>query len=259
MGFVLLWSLLALLPAIAPVARRSSFLADRYAYFVLPAVGLLVCDLLTRLSGRSFGGNRRRLQQIATIATVAVIVCLGTITYHNASRWRSETMLWKSSVQIDPDDPIARFNLASAYHRIALINPAIEQYRATLALDSDYLLARYNLSTLLFHQGTPSGRTEARDLLEGAIRIDPRFHQARVTLAALDIEDGRLREAEDQLREALAIDPGSAPAWLEWGHIHAIRGRPREAIQAYEKALELKPGDEIIRRARDALRTKIGE
>src|SRR5712692_9511101 len=57
-------------------------------------------------------------------------------------------------------------------------------------------------------------RTEALKALEEAVQYDPDNAMLRVTLATLDVRDGRLQEAHTQVDAAINTEPGSSSALL---------------------------------------------
>lgn len=73
-------------------------------------------------------------------------------------------------------------------------------------------------------------------------QIDPRS-TALVGQADGARQAGRLSEAEDLLETALAVDPRNRGAFVALGRVAQAQGLPGKAIRFYREALSLKPDD----------------
>ncbi|MBI4616849.1 MAG: hypothetical protein HY720_24765 [Planctomycetes bacterium] len=248
LAFALLLALVSLAPALAPLARRSAYIADRYAYAATLGMALAGAVLLRRASGG------RPALGLALAAVPAVL--LGTLTYQRASVWSSEVLLWRDAAARDPNDPIARLNLGLVYQRLGLGKPAEGEFLACLDLDPENVKASHGLAVELLRRDDPD-ITRARRLLESALATDPRFHQAHATLAGLLLSEGNLPDAKRHIDMALSLDRSAAESWLELGNYHLLAGNPEAALAAYDEASRLAPGRREIARARAAAMERI--
>ncbi len=176
------------------------------------------------------------------------------------------------ALDIDPDSPIARFNLAEVMRRQGRFAAAVEQYRRTLALDSNYAKAHLGLGLINRQQGRPamesfrralqsdrllaeahlglgreslergSAAEAARHFLQ-ALRVDPDSAEAHLNLGLAQARQGLQEEALAAFRQAAALDPASAEAHYNLGVALARKGRIQEALQFFRQAVRLKPED----------------
>ena len=84
-------------------------------------------------------------------------------------------------------------------------------------------------------------RSEARQLLEQALTIQPEFAGALLVQARLEAEDMKLDDSARLIERALASAPNSIEAFLLKGDLGRMRADEAGAIAAYQKVLELNP------------------
>lgn len=176
------------------------------------------------------------------------------------------------ALDMDPDSPIARFNLAEVLRRQGQFAAAVEQYRRTLAVDPNYAKAHLGLGLVNRQQGRPAmesfrralqsdpllaeallglGRealerrppAEAAGHFLQALRVDPDSAEANLNLGLTQARRGLQSEALAAFRQAAALDPASPEAHYNLGVALARRGRIREALEAFRQAVRLKPED----------------
>jgi Flp pilus assembly protein TadD len=134
--------------------------------------------------------------------------------------------------------PALLFNLGVVMENKGLVDAAMENYRACLALDPRHPRAHYNLGRLLHRQGR---FTEAEAEHRLATELDPSFVMSWVGLGEALRAEGKNDEACRVLERAKEIDPSSAYAWNGLGAALASTGRNGEAEAAFRKAIDLEP------------------
>ena len=241
LAFGLPWVLVSMGPVLAPIPRRSAYLADRYGYPATIAVALL---LATAWSASS------RRPSVRWLLALPVLLALGAISHQRARLWRSEVQLWRDAVDEDPRAPVSRLNLAAAYFDLGFPEQAEAEYQACLDLEPDYVKALRGLAMIRTIQRKGD---EARALLERAVEIDPLFVDARADLAGVLIDANELEDARREIQAGLAIEPEDPALWYYLGLLLDRERRPADARGALDRALELAPGDPRIARAREAL------
>lgn len=176
------------------------------------------------------------------------------------------------ALDIDPDSPVARFNLGEVMRRQGQYAAAFEQYRRTLATDPSYAKAHLGLGLVDRQQGRPAmesfrralqsdpllseahlglGRetlerqrpAEAAGHFLQAIRVDPDSVEGHLNLGLAQARQGLHKEALAAFRQAAALDPASPEAQYNLGVALARQGRTQEALQAFREAVRLRPAD----------------
>jgi predicted O-linked N-acetylglucosamine transferase (SPINDLY family) len=82
---------------------------------------------------------------------------------------------------------------------------------------------------------------EAQQLLERAIAIDPRAHEAQSNLAAVYFALQKLDAARACQEKAIALKPNFTPALVGLGNTLLQMNLPAQAIEVYDRAVKLKP------------------
>ena len=135
--------------------------------------------------------------------------------------------------------PQLLFNLALVLENQGRFHEAMENYRACVALDPGYYVARTNLARLLLEAGRAGdAEREYRRVLE----VEPRHVRSLIGLGESLRSLHRAGEAEQAYVSATEIDPGSAAAWNGLGVLRTQLGRAADAEPAFRRADELNPG-----------------
>ena len=101
--------------------------------------------------------------------------------------------------------------------------------------------------------------TGGRQYLEEALKLDPNFAPAALSLAALDIQAGRKADAKRRYEEVISRTPNSVPAMLGLAQL-ALEERDTKAAQSWlDKAAEADPKDLRARIAKIDLLLAAGE
>lgn len=159
---------LPLLPVLDLAALPAGdYVHQRYLYLPLAGFALLLAILAVQI------GDRIHLSAKAmSAAALCLAVCLGILTFHEASFWRNDETLYRRALDTDPANVIFRTNLASYF---------------------------------IDHQRIPEAMTE----LHTAISQSPRHRPAWVNLAIGYELQGDLPRARDawSTAESIAPDP----------------------------------------------------
>ncbi|MEM8882434.1 MAG: tetratricopeptide repeat protein [Planctomycetota bacterium] len=135
------------------------------------------------------------------------------------------------------DTPEGAFNRATLAQREGRHAEAEELYRASLAVDANFLPARFNLGQLLAALGRPD---DAAAQFRAVLDFEPGNGQAHYALGLLEAERGRPAEAIAHLQAAAADVPR---ALYNLGLLHQQARRPKEALAALREAHRRLPGD----------------
>lgn len=140
------------------------------------------------------------------------------------------------ALDIDPDSPVARFNLAEVMRRQGQFAAAVEQYRRTLAVDPNYAKAHLGLGLANRQQGRP-----AMESFRRALQSDSLLAEAHLGLGRESLDRRRAAQAAGHFLQSLRIDPDSAEANLNLGLAQARRGLQAEALAAFRHSATLDP------------------
>ena len=238
-----------------------SYVADHFQY--LASMGIIA------LVAAAF---RNSNSEIRNFTAIAVICILGVLTWRQSRNYRSEQILYETTLQKNPDSWMAHNNLgkvlfargqsaeamkhyeraveimptdAEAYNNMGIVladagrlPEAIAQYEKALEIERDRPEVLNNEGTVFVRSGRLS---EAISRYEEALRLEPDYFIAEDNLgAALDAAD-RLREAVAHYERALQFNPDFPEAENHLGNALRRLGKIPEAGAHYERALRLKP------------------
>ena len=142
------------------------------------------------------------------------------------------------SVQLDPQDAKAHYNLGIIQQELGKLKEAEESYRQTIKIKPNLAQAHYNLGVIMKELGKLE---EAEESYRQTIKIKPNLAQAHNNLGAIMKELGRLEEAEGCYRQAIKLKPDLAQAHNNLGVIKKELGRLEEAFSAFVQAINLNP------------------
>jgi len=195
---------------------RYSFVADHFQYLASIGPIALAAGGATAVVARASVGTRGRA--IGRLAATAVVAILATLTWRQAEIYRSPELLWRDTLQKNPDS----------------------------------WMAHQNLGKLLGDEGR---RDEAGEHFRRALALHPDFMEALYGLGNIAAAEGRYDEAADYYERGLAIDPLFPPLHNNLASVYAYQGKVAQAIAHYERALELLPDYPEARRNLNAVRS----
>jgi tetratricopeptide (TPR) repeat protein len=147
---------------------------------------------------------------------------------------------YRRSAEIRSDYAPAHNNMGTALRAQGRIEDAVAAYQRALDTMPDYADAHYNLANALLDQDRPLEAAHhlriARQLLPGSAGVHNNLGKALA-------EQGQFEEAALELRQAVALEPDSAKAHRNLGNVLASRGDPNEALTHLKRAFEIDPSD----------------
>ena len=118
------------------------------------------------------------------------------------------------------------------------LDKAEAAFKQALELAPDDPVVRYNLAQVYLSQGKLD---EALDMLAQGVALDPSSAQLQLLYGKVLAVKGRLDEAEAALDEAVKLAPLSAGSWVSLGQVRYMQKDYGAAIEALNKAVELDP------------------
>lgn len=217
---------------------RYSFVGDHFQY--LASMG----PLSLAAAGISIATGRvgARLRWAAQAAVSLLLVVLGVISWRQCSIYRSDEILWTTTVRLNPESWIAQNNLAVLLSRQPGAEAeAIRHFEESLRIRPRNALGHYNLAKLLAQ--IPGRQADAIRHFEESLQLDPNHGWAHLNFGALlATTPGRQPEALSHYEEALRLMPDSAEAHYNLAvELAKIPGRKSDAIDHYREALGLRP------------------
>jgi spermidine synthase len=148
---------------------------------------------------------------------------------------------FQKAVQIDPENPMAHFGLASALYKLGRYADGVKHNRMSLELQSEPPpMVHNNLAVALQGQGKFD---EAIEHYQKALEIDPYFADSIFNLGRLFLQQMRLDDAAGCFLKFLEIRPDFAAAHYELANTLSAQKKYDDAIQHYKKALKVEPGN----------------
>lgn len=152
--------------------------------------------------------------------------------------------LARRTLENDPNDFEAHYNLASMLQAKGSLHEAIRHYELAVKLRPEHAVANNALGAALLAAGEPSA---AVGPLAVAVQRRPDYFDAHYNLALALHVNGDLIGTIEQLKEAIRISPADASAHANLGAVLAEMGRTGEAQKELLRALEIDPQHELAR------------
>ena len=142
----------------------------------------------------------------------------------------------QKSVQLDPEDSEAHYNLGIILTALGRLKEAETSYRKAITLKDNYAEAHNNLGIILKTLGRLN---EAEKSYKKAITLKDNYAEAHFNLGNLQKVLERLNEAKSSYRKAITLKDNYAEAHNNLGVLLQDLGRLEEAIICYDNAIEL--------------------
>jgi len=141
----------------------------------------------------------------------------------------------KDYLELEPEDPNAWHNLASAYRMIGEYNEAISCYRKALEIKPDTSDAWFSMGSAYREK---KDYDEAIRCYRKALEIEPEMRQAWGNMGNTYREKSEHEEAIRCYRKVLEIKPDDHFAWHNLGIAYFAEGNYDEAIASHTNALQ---------------------
>ena len=202
-----LWFIGTLVPVIGLVQVGAQSIADRYTYFPLIGIFIMIAwGVPELLKGLRIG------PRVLGAASMLVIVVLAGITWRQLGFWKTHETLFRHAISVTTNNCVAHANLAEALLLKGELEEASVHLEETLRLCPRDEQAWYNLGVLQKNRGE---LPEAEYALREALRLKPGYTDAWSNLGAVYLASGRFPEAIDALLEAARLAPGDASSPIQ--------------------------------------------
>lgn len=147
---------------------------------------------------------------------------------------------YKKSLEYVADFPTGRFNLGNYYAMTKEIARAEENYREALAIDPLFFPAKVHLALIHYQQGKLD---QAEILLADLVKNHPEVQDGYYYLAILYGEQKRYSEAIGLLEKAIAMKGTNTRLYYNLGLIYQLTGQDEKCVSALKKGHNAYPCD----------------
>ncbi len=218
-------------------------------YTYIPSLGFLIC-----LVWGVFDVTARCRRQSIILAALfgTAVVCCSGLTLRQIGWWKDGETLFRHALTVTGGNYMAHLNLGSALQQKGKSpDEAMAHFREALKLRPNSFAARMNLAIMLDQAGKLD---EAARQYRQALRLSPGEVELRFNLGVVLYKLRRFTEALQQFKLVLTRKPNYSEAHQNLGAIFYLQGHLDEAISEYEEALRLKPSNAAAKDALDHLR-----
>lgn len=229
-----LFFLIALGPAFGIVRFTHAMAADRFVYFPMIGLLLLLGAGLAALAGRS------AVHRGAISATAGLLLILLTAgwTRSQVRTWQDSVTLWQHALKYEPDSVLVQTNLGLAHLSRHDFEQAAVHYRIGVRLEPDNPLHQMKYADAL--RGC-NRIDESIDHYRRASELEPEATLALYNLGTLLAQQGKLPEAITCLERCAELDPTQFMIWFNLATAYLVDNQPTRAANGFEKAVELNP------------------
>ena len=181
------------------------------------------------------------LRRAVPVLLAAVALLYGVRTIRRNRDWRTEEVLFRRTLEEQPDAQLIRTDLGVVYWERGDEVSAEREWTAALGPGHPYAPTLNNLGLIRSHQ---KRYAEAIALFQQAMALRPKYMDPYKNLANTYAEMGRIEDADREFRQAVALDPLSSDARNTYGHFLLDRGRTAEAEEQFRLSAEADPNAE---------------
>jgi tetratricopeptide (TPR) repeat protein len=277
-----LWYLGTLVPVIGLVQVGSQVRADRYTYFPLIGIFLLLVWGLADLA------QRWRCERHLSVIGGMILIACAAGTYKQVHYWRNSTTVWAHTLAVAEESAQAHNSLGIALDQSGNVEDAVPHYLDAIRLEPYGItgaMAQYNLGLAMATRGQlntaighyeacllslypPQGEVAVRvyreclnslgvayakaDNLTDAIRMytmavefAPEMATPHCNLGLALARQGDFVQAEKHFSEAVRLNPEYSKAHFSLAEVLVEEGRLSDAIASFRRAAQLQPDNQV--------------
>jgi len=214
-AFGSVWLVLFLMPSlIRPNFAISTDFLEHRVY--IPAVGFGIIFMETGIMKRYTLRDLRVL-----ILSALVIIVFAAASFKHSENFRDRMSFWKSAVSTSPHSSFAHMALGAAYHSAGSYDRAEEEYKSSLLLDPLEPLSLCNLGDVYLKKGCLD---KALIELKKAVSVSPLNGDAYTVLGTVYYKMGEKGMAVGSWERALRINPDNVYAMKNLAIFHYENG-----------------------------------
>jgi len=228
-----LWFLGTLVPVIGLVQVGDQAMADRYTYFPLIGIFLVVTFLFKDAIIR-FQISKA---MVVGIAVVVLGACLVQTTLQ-LRHWRSSDALFTHALAVTKDNALAHLNLGEALQEQQRLAEALVEYNEVIKLSPARREAYNNIARIYIDEGQPEA---ALEYSRTALKLNPYSPSLHTSLGIVLSELKHYEEAQAEFTEALRLDGDNVSAHFMAARTYLKAGNDLSALPHLRTALQLAP------------------
>jgi protein O-mannosyl-transferase len=228
-----LWFLGTLVPVIGLVKVGSMALADRYTYF--PLIGIFI---IVAFGARDLAARFQILKFFSLAAAILILIGCVTLTERQLQFWRDSETLFRRALAVTQGNGNAHINLGAALEMSGHQTEALAEYREAVRLADDNINAHFDIANLLAKMNRT---TNALPEYRRAIALDPNTANLHNGLGIALADLGKFSEATNEFAVAARLDAEDPWPHFETANVLLKTGRDAEAIEELRAALRIDP------------------
>jgi Tfp pilus assembly protein PilF len=241
-----LWYLGMLVPVIGLVQVGSQARADRYTYFPLVGIFLMLVWVLA-----DFAARRRLEKATACLGGVVLGLCL-LLSCAQVFVWNDSVTLWRHALEASEESALAHTSLGMVLDQQGQKEEALAHLQRAVALNPLSAEGHYFLGVALQNRGRTD---EAIQAFQQAVRLRPNHVMAHNNLGVHFLRQDQLKAAAVHLQRALELEPAAVETNYNLGLLAEKQRDWRRAAECFGRAAERDPKNpEYAQRQQQALR-----
>ena len=230
------WFLGTLVPVLGLVAVGEQAMADRYTYFPLIGVLMMIAWGAEELTRRW----RQRTFALPAMSVAIIAACI-VLTRQNITYWKSSETLFRHAIAATGDNYSAHCSLGNALLTAGRPDEALGEFQMAVKLKPDSSENHCNLGVVL---ADLNRMDEALAEFQTAVKLNPGNGLAHQNLGMALEQKNLLEPATREYEEAIRLLPNYAPAHNSLGVAFAKQNRLDAALAEFQTAVRLDPSFE---------------
>jgi tetratricopeptide (TPR) repeat protein len=211
----------------------------------LPSVGFfLAMAMLLMVTAKRLAPRFPVIGKLAAPVLMGIVLVLTVATHARNHVWRNWLTIWQDTVTKSPNKPRPHNILGIGYYYGSLFEPALQEYRAAIRLQRNYIEPYYNIGLIL--AGTKR-HAEAIDIYQQAIGIcGPNSPYSAKLYNELGVNYASLQDlgnAQAAFATAVKLQPDAVEFRNNLAYAQLMRGDAAAALREYRIVLGMDPGN----------------
>ena len=200
-------------------------------YTYLPSIGFFI---IVAWGISDFFANRRYRKMVLGVSAVAVLVVLLLCTRAQVKHWQNNLALFGHALAVTENNYIMHNNYGNALRKNGQLEEAVVHFNKALRINPKYLNARDNLSQTFMSLGRFE---EAVTSFSELLLLYPKHLNAINNLGIALQKQGKIAQAVEQWKKAVQLKPNHPNANFNLGLAMREQGKYDAAIKHFNGAL----------------------